>query len=335
MSNTVNNDSFKEYCIVYHKEDNDGLFSMALIYNHLVDKLKVDKNEIRIIGADYQDMKKLDVDELCNNNGKILMTDISFNDFLKIKKIYKVKGKSFWWFDHHAPIIKQSLLEKCEDINGVRNTKRSAILNVYSYFYDLFDEKYNKRSPDMELFRILSAWDSFTFVQEGYEMDYVRNVNVGVYNEFMLNPDIIIEFVADFIKMDLKSQSDLIDKFYARGSSFNKIIEKKDAKIIEDYGQVYVLEETGEEVMVLYMQGGSSSVMFKSVSDKYKHGAVIKHLKDGNFSLSLYNTDTKYDSEMDCGAYMKKKYNGGGHKGAAGAQITEDVFLDIMRYKRI
>ncbi len=331
----MNTEEKKEYCIVYHKEDNDGLFSMALIFNYLVSKLNVEKNDIRLIGADYQDMKKLDVDELCQNNERIIMTDISFNDFSNIKKIYKTKGTKFWWFDHHAPIIKQSLLEKCDDINGIRDTRRSAIMNVYNYLYDPFNEKYNSKSPDIELFRILSALDSFTFKQEGYELDYVRNVNTGVYNEFMLDVDRIIDLVDLVFYMSEQDMKTLVEGFYQIGVSFNKVVDMKDAKIIEDYGQVYELEESGEKVMVLYMQGGSSSMMFKSVSDKYKHGAVIKHLKDGNFSISLYNTDTKYDSEMDCGAYLKKKYGGGGHKGAAGAQISEDVFLNIMRSKKI
>lgn len=339
MSNNVEKSEFKcfesKFCIVYHKEDNDGLFSMALIFNYLTDELHIDKNDICLIGADYQDMKKLDIDELCQNNEGIIMTDISFNEFSKIKEIYKKKRSKFWWFDHHAPIIKQSLLEKCEDINGIRDTSRSAIMNVYNYLYDPFNEKYNSKSPDIELLRILSAWDSFSFLREGYDIDYVRNVNVGVSNDFMLDKDRIIEFVRELLKINADVQKDIIMDFYDSGKSFNKVIESKDAKLIEDFGQVYSLEESGEPVMVLYMQGGSNSLMFKSVSDKYKHGAVIKHLKDGNFSIHLYNTDTKYDLEMDCGAYLKSKYGGGGHKGAAGAQISEDVFLKIMRTKKI
>jgi len=339
MSNNVEKSEFKcfesKFCIIYHKEDNDGLFSMALIFNYLTDELHIDKNDIRLIGADYQDMKKLDIDELCQKNERIIMTDISFNEFSKIKEIYKKKRSKFWWFDHHAPIIKQSLLEKCEDINGIRDTSRSAIMNVYNYLYDPFNEKYNSKSPDIELLRILSAWDSFSFLREGYDIDYVRNVNVGVSNDFMLDRDRIIKFVRELLKMNADAQKDIIMDFYDSGKSFNKVIESKDAKLIEDFGQVYSLEENGEPVMVLYMQGGSNSLMFKSVSDKYKHGAVIKHLKDGNFSIHLYNTDTKYDLEMDCGAYLKSKYGGGGHKGAAGAQITEDVFLKIMRTKKI
>ena len=54
----------KRFLIVYHKEDNDGLFSMAIIYNYLTHELNVDRKNIDLFGADFNDMKRI-----CSDTG--------------------------------------------------------------------------------------------------------------------------------------------------------------------------------------------------------------------------------------------------------------------------
>ena len=59
------------YLIVYHKEDNDGLFSMAIIYNYLHYELKVPKEEIVLFGTEYEKLKTVDLDEMISSFDKI------------------------------------------------------------------------------------------------------------------------------------------------------------------------------------------------------------------------------------------------------------------------
>ena len=54
----------KRFLIIYHKEDNDGLFSMAIIYNYLIHEFRVDRKKIDLFGADYNDMGRI-----CNDKG--------------------------------------------------------------------------------------------------------------------------------------------------------------------------------------------------------------------------------------------------------------------------
>ena len=49
--------------------------------------------------------------------------------------------------------------------------------------------------------------------------------------------------------------------------------------------------------------------------------------------MSLYNT--KDEDEFHCGKYCKEHYKGGGHKGAAGCQITQKQMLKILKTKEI
>lgn len=85
--------------------------------------------------------------------------------------------------------------------------------------------------------------------------------------------------------------------------------------------------------MMLVMHGSSGSMTFESVKDEYDNGIVFKHLKDGKWTMSLYNM--KSEDTFDCGAYLKEKYNGGGHKGAAGCTITQEKFFELLKLTKI
>ena len=73
--------------------------------------------------------------------------------------------------------------------------------------------------------------------------------------------------------------------------------------------------------------------MFNSVKDKVKNGIIFKRMPDGNWSISLYNTNL--DDTFHCGEYLKENYNGGGHIGAAGCQVSEEKFKRMLRIKAI
>lgn len=341
----------KKYLIIYHKEDNDGLFSMAIIYNYLIHELRVDRKKIDLFGADFNDMKRIcndkgvdkknTIDKFMEDYSNIIMTDISFNDANVMKKFYKKLGNNFCWIDHHAPIIKESFVQKFDSCSGLRDTHRSAILNAYKYFYDVFDEQYTAKNKQIELFRILSAWDSFSFEREGYELDYVRNVNEGVNIEYNLKKDDIINLVewiiygkADSFDEHCQKITDLIEQLYMSGKKFNTIQDNRYKKLCADWGEPYQLNVDGRNALALFIQDQTSSMFFVSVKDKFTNGIVFKHQKDGTWAVSLYNTN-RDDHSFHCGEYMKKTYGGGGHEGAAGAQITESQFIKILKTKTL
>ena len=53
----------KDYLIIYHKEDNDGVFSAAIIYDYIINVLKMKLEDLVFIGADYSMMKDFSNDE--------------------------------------------------------------------------------------------------------------------------------------------------------------------------------------------------------------------------------------------------------------------------------
>ena len=337
----------KKYLIIYHREDNDGVVSGALFYDYLTSTLNIDKFEITLFGADYNLLAQFEKDHpiktLKEEYENIIMTDISFNDGKYMKKIYdEYNDKLFIWCDHHKPIIDESFSLGFADALGVRNTSKSAILCVYEYLYDAFNEHYNNKDVP-ELFRILSAWDSWSYEREGYEFDYVKAINKAYTIKFNLNFDLIAAHVHNIIKYWNEGHKNIVDikSFLDYGEILNNYDDVVMEGIIQQSGdktwQIAVYDEDkGRPLYIkacaIFHQGATNSTMFKSLKKTDKDiqlGLVFKHSPNRNWVLSMYNINDDY--WFHCGEFLKQNYNGGGHKGAAGCTLTQEQFIKILK----
>ena len=334
----------KKYLIIYHFEDNDGCCSCAIIKYYLVNELGVNPDNIDLFGANYailSDVYKngfnfiLDGKEynMLSDFDNIIMTDISFNDFNAIEKIYDTFGANFTWIDHHAPIINESIKRKYDTvINGVRDTHRSALLNAYKYCYDPLDINYlNGNAP--YILRVLSAWDSFTFESEGIDFEFARKVNMGFTSWFQLKPKIWYEEIKNLLSNKENTYKPYLNRAFNDGSSEADAYDERNEKIIKNFGMPD-FNVDGRPAMLLFMSEGTSTLIFKSVKDKYKNGICAKTSPTGNIVISLYNTD-RMDHSFHCGTYLHDKYGGGGHEGAAGATISIEQFNKILKNKTL
>lgn len=331
----------KKYLIIYHNEDNDGLFSASIFYYYLIHQLHVLKEDIILFGANYNMLseysKENSVEDLHNKFSNIIMVDISFNDVKYMKSLWKEFKHNFIWCDHHKPIIDESFKNRFDDIPGIRDTTRSAILCVYKFLYDQFDEKYNDKTIP-ELLRVLSAWDSWTYEREGYEFDYVKNINKAITILYKLDFQEIYK-LTEFIFHE-KTLIDL-DYYNNYGDVLNRYDDIVMENIIKTSGDCswkvrFYDEDKGRPLYhsacAIFHQGATNSTMFKSLKRKgINHGLVFKHQPNGNWVLSMYNVNE--DEWTHCGEFLKERYNGGGHKGAAGCTLTEDQFINILKDK--
>lgn len=369
----------KKYLLIYHKEDNDGVFSAAIMYNYLVNTLHINVDNIHRCPADYNILdefsKKCDMDYLKDNYDSIIMADISFSDWKYMKNLYKTFDTDFIWCDHHAPIIHLSQVNKFSGVPGIRETNRSAILCVWKYLYDQFDEEYNKAIKGKSskipfLFRILSAWDSFTFKNwPDFTQEYCKNVNIGVNNKYQLDFEKIYNHVHCLVETYLNSNPCGIFSVLHKDKPLIKELENN-GKIInsyQDFVMTNIIENNGDctwkiitdnsehddayghwgptyrTACAIFHQGATNSLMFKCLNkgdkDDIMNGIVFKHLENGNWTISLYNIR---EQEPDvsaggfhCGDYLRKHYNGGGHAGAAGCTVTEKEFIKILKNKQL
>ena len=345
----------KKYLIIYHKEDNDGVFSGALFYDYLINRMGCKLEDLCFLGADYNMLAEFSkdnkVEDLHRDFENLIITDISFNDVSYMKKLWKEFGNNFVWCDHHAPIIKASFENKFSDIPGIRDTKRSAILNVWKFLYDQFDEAYNKKEVP-ELLRILSGWDSWSYEREGYEFDYVRNINKAVTVNYELKLGEVRKLVHDLYmiyveKTPIESMGmtykdePLINELHEIGKKLNEYDDQVMRDIIEKSGdrtwKLAIWDEDKQEfsyrnACAIFHQGQSNSTFFKSLIDKdCQNGIVFKHQPNENWVVSLYNV--KDNDSFHCGEFMKRSYKGGGHAGAAGCTLTKSQFIKVLKEK--
>lgn len=335
--------------LIYHNEDNDGLFSAAIIYNYLISKKIKTRGEISRFGANYNMLKdfaaKNTMQDLKEKYDTIILTDISF-EASYMKKLYNEYGNHFIWFDHHAPIIKESYIHDFNGV-GVRNPGKSAILCAFEYYYDPLNANYNDKFVP-ELFRILSGWDSWSFEREGYTNDYVKKINKAVTTIYRLDFDKIVKVVNHLIDYWEKYHSVFdneidIDKLHEYGTTIVNYEDVTMEDIIKTSGDCswkvrFEDEDRGRPLYhsacAIFHQGASNSTMFKSLINKgIQHGLVFKHAPNGNWTMSMYNVD---DNEWThCGEFLKERYGGGGHKGAAGCTFTQDQFIEILKKKEL
>ena len=336
-----------KHLIWYHNEDNDGVFSGAIIYNYLIHECKVSKDDIVLEGTKYADLAEKyptndSIIQLKETFDIVYMSDVSFNDVSKMKLLYTTFGDSFIWIDHHAPVIRESFRLKFDMCNGWRDTSRSAILNTYRYFYDPLDEEYNARKYDNdiirfpELLRILSAYDSWSFKREKLKQDYVTNVNKGVTIYFNLDIQKVIEYIEHVLYGDLIHERAEMKSFIAKmsreGKGYNQYELQRAENQIKEYGDLS-WSVNGRPTAMIMAQYPTSSLMFKSVADKVLNGLIFKRLPNGNWNISLYNTND--NDTFHCGKYLKEKYKGGGHAGAAGCTISEKEFIKMLKNKQL
>ena len=333
------------YLLIYHKDDNDGLISGALINKWLKFTYKKDA-DITLCPSTYSELFELwesgEVANSWNNEyDYIIMTDLSFNEVSAMKYLKNTFKNHFIWIDHHAPAIKASIKEGYGGLEGYRDTNQSAILNAYRYFYDPLNiSRENGTLPTV--LRVLSAYDSFSYEREGYTLDYVEAVNLGANSMYELDFDKCTQMLNDILYYDYTEYvwkaSINNDYILANLEKCGKIIQKyerqKNKKIITDYGDGdWFIENTNRKCIVLFMQGQTSLIMFDSVKHLYSNAAVFKRTSTGNWTMSLYNTNT--NDNFHCGEYLKEKYKGGGHSGAAGCTLPESKFLKMLKTKTI
>lgn len=332
----------KKYLLVYHKEDNDGCFSAAMFYNYLLN-MSVPAYNITLYGCDYNDIDKVSVaapgnkvktyfEQTADMYDYLIMTDISFKADI-MKRLFKSKENNFIWVDHHSPIIKDSFKFEFSDVNGIRDTSRSAILNAYKFLFDQFDNNYIEKQKSIELLRIMSGMDSWSFDKEGFSKEYVMSVNQGVTNTFLLEMDAVIEYVRTLLydKHDDDWYDAEIEKFKSIGEMYLRVEAHKMAENVAKSAREYILDDDKVACGFFYA-GQSFSQIFDSVKDKYEHGVLFKQLSDNKWTISLYNT--RDDVKFHCGEYLKSKYGGGGHLGAAGCQINDEQMIEIIKTRK-
>lgn len=324
-----------KYLIVYHQEDNDGVLSAAIAADYLLNEKEIDRKEIDFYPANYNKLSeqfktKKSVREYFGTYDNVIFTDISFNDPAMMEEVNDVTH--LIWVDHHKPIIDEMNKRNFDEVHGVRDWSKSAILNMWQYLYDPFNTVYLDGNAPI-LLRYLSAWDSFSYEREGLTLEQCMIINEAVNFEFQLNLEKFIENIGLFLETENEYDGSFII-LYEEGEKIVRQKEESDRRFVEKCGEDGWSVGNSRTAIACVSSGQTSSVMFKSVADKYQNAIVFKREANGNWVISLYNI--KEDHSFHCGKYLKENYGGGGHEGAAGCTIKDiDTICRMFKDKAI
>ena len=331
----------KKVLLIYHKDDNDGVFSAALIAWHIAHNVPGIKFEdIYRYPADYvmldNDWKSGEVDTWKDKYEHIIMTDLSFDDWKAMKFLYSEFGSNFTWIDHHAPIIRESYKRKFDTINGLCDTHKSAILLAYQYLIDPLNEKFDKRVYPQVL-GALSAYDCWNWNGLGYDEEECKTINTAV--TVLIGLDFIkaLGLISLIMSEEGKATDEdktWYDKYLRKGYEYCKYQKYEWNNLMKQADKKWTVN--GRSAAAIFVQGPSTSLMFDSIKDEVDCGIVFKiDSVNDKVVMSLYNTKDEYAKEFNCGEYLKRAYKGGGHSSAAGAVLTMRKFNKIMKTKSL
>lgn len=313
------------YLILYNKEDLDSAVSAALIdyhircsdgssnveHHHCSDNIEKNITEDNI--RDWSERYK-----------KVIMTGISFRDYLMMFMRDTIKDRLLW-IDHHHDAIDASRTIGYDDIDGERDWRRTSTLLAFKHFFDCFDVKYND-SDVPPLFNRLSDCYVYAGMRYDTNLDYdkIYDAVVEMMDAWIDYTDNLNDSLIDALD-NITTMATLVDKYEKYGKLIVDYEDRKAAHLIDDYGDCTWTVD-GRSACALFTQDRIDADVFKSLKghDNIKVGIVFKRNQDGTWKMSLFNIT---DKSFECRKYLNHFYSGG--------VLTETQFTDILRKRTI
>ena len=303
--------------IIYHRVDFDGVFSalIAKKYYSEVENVIVDT-----FGYTYNDdLPNFNLQPF--NVDKLVLVDISFPADIMLDLLEKYGPDNIEWIDHHITAINDS--EKygySSGLPGLRMTGRGACELCWKYYFD------NSLNTLPLLIRRLSDYD--VWYKESTEIwnNSVIPIQLGIRSLFgvklgNLDPDQV--FTPEFLNKVIQTGKPIHD--YLLGKWKSSIANSS-----------FDITVAGSFKGIAIISPDFNSSMFDSVRDDYQVFCIVSpQRKTGMYSCSLYSEPDGRLGDFQLGQYLKESYGGGGHPTAAGCQLNQEQFLNLIINKEV
>lgn len=342
----------KNALVIYHREDNDGVCSAAIVSQFLkvygnpevnVKFFGCHYGELSTLWKEYQDavatgdeetIAKTKMAKWVSKFDQIYMVDISFNEANAMEYLWdSMPVGDFIWCDHHHPIIEFSLSHTNEyqfgNTPGVRKTTQSALANTWEYMAATA----NVDIQPSHALVMLSDYDSWSWTHKdeyaGDNKDRLFALNTGFTRRSNLKVKWFENYIFNVLQNNVSGMRVSEEDCLQYGSVILEYDRERNTRDINSHGDTS-WTIGGEKACAIFTIDRLNSQSFTRVfaGTDIEHGLVFKREHDGRWTLSAYNVSE--GSEFDCGAYLKANYGGGGHKGAAGCTLTQDQVIGML-----
>ena len=278
---------------IYHSKDLDGYTSGAIVKRKYPDA--------KLIGYDYGQPLEIEA-----TGEPIIMVDVSV-PMATMLKLAQMSNFQFTWIDHHVSAIndyKQFTEGKESFCVAILEDGISACEGAWKYLFP------NEEMP--EAVELLGEYDTWRNGNKIRWENHVLPFQFGM-RQICNSPETFPDYLLE--KKNTRFGQDVLNVIRD-----GKLILSYQAMINESQCKRAAFESTLGGLRAICLNGGGlGSDTFKSVYDETKHDLMIPFQFNGKFwTVSLYTTK----DEVDCSA-IAKSMGGGGHKKAAGFQVSD------------
>lgn len=301
--------------IVYHRADFDGIGSM-LVAHQALSMEDPDIDTIDLKGWNYGDEVPNVTTELGAEYDIIIMVDISFppEAMMELVDLQKV-GVNTFWIDHHITAINDSIKYGYDVLPGLRYNGVAAIENTWEFFFP--------KQPAPAVVQLLGTYDVWNKTRYDWE-GLVLPLQFALRAKYGLS---ITDISQDWPTL-VTSSFDELEPLIESGRLILSFLRRNWESVVKNYSWEVIVD--GKYRGIACMSTEFSSNLFGEKSKEYDVMIVIDwYPKNQMFKTSMY-VDPDRESAFSAGEYMKEHYRGGGHKGAAGGQLTQDEFLRLI-----
>ena len=297
--------SNKNYLVVYHRVDYDGIFS-ALVAKRAYESHGIN---VRLLGYNYgQEMPNLE--ELLRDNAVICIVDISFpTEYMQ----YLRSSSRVIWIDHHITAIEDSERSGYSDIPGLRRNGTAACELTWEFF--------NPKKECPSIVQLAGAYDVWNKDRFNWDDD-VLPLQFGLKGRYSVN---LKEIDKDW---DVLTSEDAYYDVIEEGQVILQFLKNQWSGWMSN--SAFPVTVDGKYSAICIISPMFSSNSFESVIDKYDLCIVVSPKDQGQrFGIGMYKSPEKCP-EFSCGKYLKDLCGGGGHDGAAGGTLSKEQFMSIV-----
>jgi hypothetical protein len=285
--------------IFFHKKDLDGQCSGG-IARYYFETLQ--EKQVELIPFDYGDEIPKDLKE----QDLIVFVDVSVQPFDVFKKEILDRYDTIV-IDHHISLAK-TIKENNIQINGIVETGKAACELAWEYFFD-------EEAP--RFVKLLSKYDTW---QNDNKKEWENVILPFQYGMRCKSIDPTKEYSYNYLIVNWQESTSFINEIINIGKGILEYQQLEDKRMMDHYA--FEVEFEGLNAICVNSFRKNSQA-FESKYDPARHDIMIAFnlTKDKIYTISLYST------KIDC-SVIAKKYNGGGHKKAAGFQALDYSIKD-------
>ena len=302
--------------VIYHRADLDGIGSAAVVYNYY---LEHNPNDMpKFIGYDYKDNSDKIIDQI-EHNESVWFVDCCFEPVSQLIKVEN-KTKTIHLLDHHGSSISEyKRLEKecnlyCFDVDE-ENAKINAHSAIYLVWKKLYPEKNLPTVVDY-----VSKYDSWNHEGNQDILDFYMGLNHHIYNP-------TYGYKNELWRILFDDNPHRVASITADGKIIREYLERQSyAFCLEGLIEIEIDGHKGIALNTPYR--GSQNIQGV---DKTKFDFTMGFVNLGDsWRYSVYSENKVFDVSK-----IAKKFDGGGHKGAAGFQSVTliDEIINGKKYK--